>query len=220
MIKSYFLLLLLFICSLLFSQSQPNVPLYGFVGGFNKSGIDAAHNPSAKKNSFYLGALVRIPLNQGEKLYLQPQIEYFEAGEIGPKNSYNPQKSIYANNYLNIPIYLKYYFNDNDETFFVFGGPKFAYLINQKIKNPSQERYEEDKQGKANPFDFSISGGLGYKFLRYFEVVSRLDYGLTDTYPKIDDSYFDPKAKRVNNQVSGSIGISYLIPNHSCACSH
>jgi hypothetical protein len=64
--------------------------------------------------------------------YLQPEIEYLGAGENGQNSA------VYAGNYISVPIYFKAYFSEAESEFFGQLGPRFGFLMNQSIKNPSK----------------------------------------------------------------------------------
>lgn len=92
------------------------------VAGPNYSRIQNAHNPSDARHSFYVGVFARIPMEilcacDNPKFYLQPQLEYIQTGEKGLKNT------LYANNYLSIPIFIKTYpIKYNELSYFFFTG--------------------------------------------------------------------------------------------------
>ena len=139
----------------------------GVIGGPNYSRVRNAHNPSYPRYSFYGGLLALIPLDYENQFYIQPQVEYLSSGEKGEGST------LYANNYISVPIYFKGYFTEGRNAFFAFAGPRFAFLINQKVQNPASPLYVKDKIGKARGFDFALSGGLGYSINRKFEILAR-----------------------------------------------
>ena len=169
-------LLLALTFSMSFAQIDFSSTRFGLIAGPTYSRIQNAHNPSSARISFYGGALALIPVGSDDMFYLQPQIEYLSAGEKGDNNT------VYANNYISVPIYFKAYFSEAESEFFGQLGPRFGFLISQDVKNPSKAIYEVDQYGKASSLDLAISAGLGFSYKRKWEVSARFDFGLTIIY--------------------------------------
>ena len=190
----------------------------GFILGPNFSKVHHAHNPSSHRYSFFMGAFTRIPVGifcscENPNFYIQPQIEYIQTGEKGEKNT------LYANNFLSIPIYFKTYpieFNEQNYLF-VQAGPRFSFLVNQNVKNPPLGRpYDISQDGKANNFDFSISFASGISFgARKNELLFRYDYSFSNSYPYLDEylATGDPNARLRKIQHIVSIAYSRTIFN-------
>lgn len=196
---------------------------FGVTAGSTYSRVSNAHNPSGARVAFYGGALAIIPVDSNDQFYIQPQIEYLGAGESGKDkdakglDGYN---AIYANNYLSVPIYFKGYFSEAESEFFAIAGPRFSFLVNQKVTDaPANRPYYglEDLaafpgvNGKATSFNFGLGFGLGFSYKRQLEVTGRYDLGLTNTYknlmnePGVDSNI----AKRKSEQIL-SVGLSYI----------
>ncbi|WP_373708704.1 porin family protein, partial [Kaistella sp.] len=165
---------------------------YGVTAGATYSRVSNAHNPSGPRISVYGGALALIPVDSNDQFYIQPQIEYLGAGETGKdKNAKGTPgyDAVYANNYLSVPIYFKGFFSEAESEFFAMAGPRFSFLIDQKVTNPSKDYYDVDEvaafpglDGKASSFNFGLGFGVGFSYKRQVEIALRYDLGLTDTY--------------------------------------
>lgn len=198
-----FLVLSNFISAQLFFQfDQTRI---GVTGGPNYSKVRNAHSPSYARYAFNAGIFALIPMDREQIFYLQPQVEYLASGEKGGADA------LYANNYISVPIYFRGYFTEGDNAFFAFGGPRFAYLINQEIKNPTNILYTKENIGKARNFDIALSGGAGYSIGRRFEIFARYDFGLSSVYPDlIETSLADPNIYRRKTQHIAMVGLSFI----------
>lgn len=203
--KKLFVSLSVFAFVSTYAQIDFSSTRFGVLAGPTYSRIQNAHNPSSARVNFFAGAFALIPIGGDDMFYLQPEIEYLGAGE----NGQNSAK--YANNYISVPVYFKAYFSEAESEFFGQLGPRFGFLLNQTVKNPSKPIYTLDQYGKAAGFDFAVSGGLGFSFKRKLEIFARFDYGITDNLPDLkgkepfDDSSFKSKKQHVV-----SAGISYI----------
>lgn len=207
-------LLVLFNVIFINAQLDFRKTVIGMVAGPNYSQIQHAHNPSKPRVSFYMGVFARIPLGilcscETPKFYLQPQLEYVQTGEAGLKTT------LYANNYLSIPIFLKTYpikYNDRN-FFFVQFGPRFSYLVGQRVVDPPRGRpYAISKDGKANNFDVSATIASGISFgERNHELLLRYDYSFTDAYPNLNEyaATGDPNAQL--RKVQHIVSLAYSV---------
>ena len=120
-------------------------------------------------------------------------------------------ETVYANNYLSVPVYFKAYFSEAESEFFGQLGPRFGFLLSQKVENPSISIYNVEEFGKAAAFDFALSGGLGFSFKRKLEIFTRFDYGITDNLPDLKGKEpFDASSFKTKKQHVLSAGISYI----------
>ena len=206
-------LLLALTFSMSFAQIDFSSTRFGLIAGPTYSRIQNAHNPSSARISFYGGALALIPVGSDDMFYLQPQIEYLSAGEKGDNNT------VYANNYISVPIYFKAYFSEAETEFFGQLGPRFGFAIGQTIKNAPLKYYngqllpiyETNYFGKTATFDFALSGGLGFSYKRKWEVSARFDFGLTNNLPDLmGKEPKDPASNSTKRQHVISAGISYI----------
>lgn len=203
---------------------------FGATGGLNYSRIKNAHNPSGARYTFQVGVLAEIPLTDDEQFFLQPEVVYYGAGESGKdKNVYLKEgqtldqvgyNAQYVNNYISVPIQLKMFFSESETEFFALLGPRFNFLINQKVENGPASRpwyaIEGDGvntgvNGKATGFNMAIAGGVGFSYKRQLEIVGKFDFGLFNVYkglmkePGIDPAINKPKKEHVL-----SVGINYI----------
>lgn len=196
---------------------------FGVTGGYNYSRVQNAHNPSGARHTFQFGAMALIPVDQYNQFYIQPELVYYAAGETGRdgnlKNKANRDalgyNAMYANNYISLPIYFKAYFSDAESEFFGLLGPRFNFLVSQKVEKPSKPIYSVegvgDVNGKANFFDFAIGGGIGYSYKRKLEISGRYDLGLTNTYPGLlRENGQDPAIAKKKSQQVASIVLTYI----------
>lgn len=199
----------LFLIQFLNAQLDWRRTKIGVVFGIDYSKVQHAHNPSGPRFSFYTSVFARIPLGilcacENPKFYIQPQLEYIQTGEKGLKNT------LYANNYLSIPIFIKTYpirYNEMSY-FFIQAGPRFSILVNQSVVNPPKDRpYLPEQNGKANNFDLSatIAGGISFGN-RSNEILLRYDYSFSDSFPSLNEfnTTGDPNAplRKVQHIVS------------------
>ncbi|WP_066439190.1 porin family protein [Chryseobacterium sp. CCH4-E10] len=204
-----------------FAQIDFSSTRFGVSAGGNLSAVKNAHNPSGRRLTVQAGVLALIPVGSANQFFIQPEIQYFGAGETGKdkdakgKDGYD---AVYANDYLSVPVSFKAYFSEAESEFFGLIGPRFNFLINQRVKDaPVSRPYYDpdvtvaslpDVDGKANSFNFGIGFGFGYSYKRQLEVTARYDFGLSNTYPGLDK---EPNGtnKNKSEQVL-SLGINYI----------
>lgn len=203
-LKKWAIVVSAFASSMAFAQIDFSSTRFGVTAGPTYSRVQNAHNPSSARVSFYGGFLALVPIGGDDMFYLQPEIEYLGAGENGQNSA------VYACNYISVPIYFKAYFSEAESEFFGQLGPRFGFLMNQSIKNPSKSIYNTDQFGKAASFDFAISGGLGFSYKRKLEIFARFDYGITDNLPDLKVETQDPASLKAKKQHILSVGISYI----------
>ena len=162
-----------------------------------------------------------IPVDSNDQFYIQPQLEYLGAGESGKNKDAKGSlgyDAVYANNYISVPIYFKGFFSEAESEFFAMAGPRFSFLIDQKVTDPGKDYYAVDElpaypgvNGKANSFNFGIGFGAGFSFKRQLELAVRYDLGLSNTYKGLmNEPGTDPNiAKKKSEQVL-SLGLSYI----------
>lgn len=204
--KKTFFFLSFFITVIYFAQIDLSSTRFGLVAGPNYSRIQNAHLPSSARISFFGGAFALIPIGNDDMFYLQPQIEYLSSGEKGKETT------LYANNYISVPIYFKAYFSEAESEFFVQAGPRFAFLVSQKVENPSRPQfYTIETFGKSASFDLAVSAGIGFSYKRKWEILGRYDYGISNTLPDLMGK--EPELSGSNStkrQHILSLGISYI----------
>lgn len=185
---------------------------FGLTAGPNYSGVKNAHNPSSKRWGFMAGVLAEIPWTIGgseDQFYIQPEVMYMAAGENGRKSL----NQVYQANYISVPVWFKGYFSEAESEFFGMIGPRFGFLLNQKVENPQRPGYSPDGYGKAASFDLAIAAGLGFSYKREWELSLRYDLGVTNAYPEMDKDFNpsgDPRALKKKHQHVISVGLSYI----------
>lgn len=209
------------LCAAAFVSAQIDLSStrFGITAGGTYSRVSHAHNPSGPLYGAYGGFLALIPVGSNDQFYLQPEVEYLGAGESGKdKDAKNMAgyDAVYANNYISVPIYFKGYFSEAESEFFALAGPKFNFLLSQKITDAPFEYTEEGDpvtgvNGKAASFNFAVGFGVGFSYKRQFEITGRYDLGLSNTYKGLmNEAGTDPNiAKRKSEQVF-SLGLSYI----------
>lgn len=196
-------LLALFAGGMAFSQVNVMAIRYGVSAGPSVSRVNNAHNPSDSRYTFQAGAFALIPVHRNDMFYVQPQIEYIGGGERGLKTTQ------YFNEYVSIPVYFRAFFTEVESEFYGIFGPKVAFIVKQKVVDPEVPEYSMEGDGKAQPFNFGLSGGIGYSYRRKWEMQVRYDLGLTDTYPDIYQSW-DPETLKNKTQHNIVVGVNYV----------
>lgn len=190
---------------------------FGVVAGGTYSRVRNAHNPSGPRYSVLGGITAQVPMGTGEQYYIQAEALYFGAGEGGDKK-YEDAKgwdhAIYANNYLSVPINFKAYFSEAESEFYGLIGPRFNFLVSQKVKNPAKEYYVADDFGKANSFNIGLGAGVGFSYKRQLEVALKYDIGLSDAYPDLkyspDNQTTDANVAKKKSEQILSLGLTYF----------
>ena len=207
----------LFATSLLSAQIDFRSTRFGLTGGATISRVSNAHNPSGPIYSGFGGVLALIPVDNNDQFYLQPGIEYLGAGETGKDKDMKGAvgyDAVYANNYISVPLYFKGYFSEAESEFFALAGPKFNFLINQNIKNAPARYTAEgvgDINGKAASLNFAVGVGIGFSYNRMFEVTTRYDIGLSNTYKGLmKEQTGDPNVSKKKSEQVLSVGLSYI----------
>jgi len=157
--------------------------------------------------------LALIPLGSDDQFYIQPEEVYYGAGESGKDKDAKGSKgynAMYANNYISVPVSFKGYFSEAESEFFGLIGPRFNFLIDQKVTNESREIYRTDQLGKAKSFNFAIGAGIGYSYKRQLELALKYDFGLSNTYPQLDESKLDPNSSKKKSEQVLSLSLSYI----------
>ena len=110
-------------------------------------------------------------------------------------------------NYLNIPVYAKYYLY---EGFNVFAGPQFSIntLAEVKMSGPGQSE-TTDTDGLTRTFDVGLSGGVGYQLKTGLLISASYTHGLigVNKYPlHLDSNNPNKETNFRNSVVNVSIG--------------
>lgn len=222
--KKFLLASALAVSTLSFAQIDFSSTRFGITAGGNYSRVKNAHNPSGARFGFQGGGLALIPVGSSNQFYLQPEVVYYSAGESGKDkdakgaDGYN---AVYANNYISVPVYFKGYFSEAESEFFGMIGPRFNFLIDQKVKNAPVGRPYYDPNvtnpdypqinGKASSFNFAVGVGIGYSYKRQLELALKYDFGVSNTYPNLVESFTkDPNTEKKKSEQVLSLSLSYI----------
>ena len=204
-LKKWAIVVSAFASSMAFAQIDFSSTRFGVTAGPTYSRVQNAHNPSSARVSFYGGFLAIVSIGGDDMFYLQPEIEYLGAGENGQNSA------VYASNYISVPVYFKAYFSEAESEFFGQLGPRFGFLLSQKVENPSRSIYNVEEFGKAAAFDLAISAGLGFSYKRKWEIVGRFDFGISNNLPDLmGKEPQDPATNSTKRQHVLSAGITYI----------
>ena len=209
-----------------FSQAQLDLRSteFGLVAGGTYSRVRNAHNPSGPRISVLGGVTAQAPIGSTEQYYLQIEALYFGAGETGKAKDAKGSKgydAIYGNNYLSVPLNFKAYFSEAESEFYGLIGPRFNFLINQKVKNvPAGREYYDPNvlnpdypeiNGKANAFNLGVGVGVGFSYKRQLEIALKYDIGLSNAYPNLVEAWtIDPDSQKKKSEQVLSLGLTYF----------
>lgn len=225
--KKFLLASGLLLSTLSFAQIDLRSTRFGVTIGGNYSRVKNAHNPSGPRMTMQAGVLALVPVGNKNQFFIQPSVLYYGAGESGKDkdakgmDGYN---AVYANSYISVPVYFKGYFSEAESEFFGMLGPRFNFLINQKVKNAPISRpwYGTDEvtvdpttgktlSGKAKGFNFGVGAGIGYSYKRQLELSLNYDLGLSNTYPNLEEAFTkDPNATKKKSEQVLSVTLSYI----------
>ena len=193
-IKNNLLSLTLLLCSsFAFSQFQ-----FGVKAGGGISNTTVVHGTSKERFGFVGGAVAKYQLtSNSEAHYLQAELLYTNQGEYSIDKFNNKYKAFI--DYINLPIMYKFYFDDQGSDFFLEAGPQFGYVIADNI-DPAEPEYANNELKK---FDLAFNVGVGYSYMRKYEINLRYGIGLIDTF---DYNIFDNDTNRTSLL---SLGLTY-----------
>lgn len=204
--KKLYLLILLIIPVIVFSQSrldQPEIYL-GTSHGVSASMIH--FSPSVEQEILlgYNGGIVFRYIDE-KNVGVQAELNFFQRG-------WKEKGSIYAKqlNYIELPFLTHIYFG-NSSRFFINLGPKISYLLSENVlKNLSTNSTETQHITKIqHPFDYGICGGLGMLFKvkkNIFQFDTRFNYSLSDIFSNSKKDYFE-----TSNNINLSVNLGWLL---------
>jgi hypothetical protein len=175
--KSVFCKSLVVLSGLLFSQAANAQKITPIVTtGFGLSDWRLSEGSSLKTGmlpSLDLGLLMDININNS--LSVVSGLQYSEVGaEIKFDETDSPSYSL---GYISLPAFGKVRLSNG---FSVYAGPKAGFLISAKEDNFDGDKYDvKDAFKKA---DFSLAGGINYKFSGGFEVGVNFTHGFLNIY--------------------------------------
>ncbi|HOO19262.1 MAG TPA: porin family protein [Paludibacteraceae bacterium] len=204
--KKLYLLILLIIPVIVFSQSrldQPEIYL-GTSHGVSASMIH--FSPSVEQEILlgYNGGIVFRYIDE-KNVGVQAELNFFQRGWKEKGNIYAKQL-----NYIELPFLTHIYFG-NSSRFFINLGPKISYLLSENVlKNLSANSTETQHITKVqHPFDYGICGGLGMLFKvkkNIFQFDTRFNYSLSDIFSNSKKDYFE-----TSNNINLSVNLGWLL---------
>lgn len=204
--KKLYLLILLIIPVIVFSQSrldQPEIYL-GTSHGVSASMIH--FSPSVEQEILlgYNGGIVFRYIDE-KNVGVQAELNFFQRGWKEKGNIYAKQL-----NYIELPFLTHIYFG-NSSRFFINLGPKISYLLSENVlKNLSTNSTETQHITKIqHPFDYGICGGLGMLFKvkkNIFQFDTRFNYSLSDIFSNSKKDYFE-----TSNNINLSVNLGWLL---------
>lgn len=204
--KKLYLLILLIIPVIVFSQSrldQPEIYL-GTSHGVSASMIH--FSPSVEQEILlgYNGGIVFRYIDE-KNVGVQAELNFFQRGWKEKGNIYAKQL-----NYIELPFLTHIYFG-NSSRFFINLGPKISYLLSENVlKNLSTNSTETQHITKVqHPFDYGICGGLGMLFKvkkNIFQFDTRFNYSLSDIFSNSKKDYFE-----TSNNINLSVNLGWLL---------
>ena len=158
---------------------------------------DEYNNHSKGKMNFEIGVFGEYMFN--DQFAIAPELNYAGAGDRWEgKNGDGPWTRTYSLTYLQVPVMLKYYINENIS---INAGPQLSFLMSAK------EDYEqgdfsrtidliEDKEIKTSDFGLNIGGSYKMESGLFFDI--RYYMGLSGLEPDPDDAkYHDLKNRGI-----------------------
>lgn len=182
-----------------FAQETPTTKIpekhrFGVTANVHQSNIRGIHDYSKGRIAPAFGAVANISLqNQSrfslptssDKWYFQPVLEVSLEGEKAD----DPKGEVkYYNNMINLPLYMKYYFNISKEKahydWFVMAGPMLGFSIGDKIDGTVPT--VADATAEMKKFNAGASVAAGYVASQDLELFLRYDHGFTKAYGNYD----------------------------------
>jgi hypothetical protein len=161
------------------SQAQTSTPEFGIKGGINFSNMytDDVDDENVL-TSFNAGVYSNFPVTSF--ISIQPELLYSRKGsELVYNNAFATGTAKFRLDYVELPVLLKLNLTKNLN---VHAGPYFAYLVNAKVTNETQNgTFDFENNYDTNDFqkfDTGISAGIGLDF-DATHIGLRYNYGFT-----------------------------------------
>ncbi len=152
---------------------------YKNINGYN------AESPGFR-TGLHIGGVVNWAIN--ERFELETDLLYSMQGfkdrvEVEAEQRLHDKNYSVTSHYLTLPIAAKV---NLVKGVYVECGPQFGYLLSKKDKLEDHEIDDSFDSDNTKKFDFSIFGGLGYRFENGAFVDARYIHGLTGTSKVFD----------------------------------
>ncbi|NVO01618.1 MAG: PorT family protein [Bacteroidetes bacterium] len=163
----------------LYSQSFHGGPLLGF----SATQVDGDTQSGFNKFGGIIGGFVNQKLS--ENIKLQFELKYIQKGSrqsAKPANGYQSWKI--ALNYVEIPLLVKYSFNENRKklkNFVPEAGLAVSYLTNYSYSDQNGQ-YNNLIKDNYHKFDYGILAGISYKLGEKLSVNLRYSYSILSVY--------------------------------------
>lgn len=147
---------------------------WGIKAGMNISNIGGKDTEDNKNKIGYFAGLA-AEYAFSDKWSIAPEVIY---SAQGLKMKENDVTATFKGDYINIPIFAKYYIT---EKWSVGLGPQFAFNVSAKVKAKVEgvtatEKIDSDLY---NSFDFGMGIATSYKITDHLYVDARYNYGFT-----------------------------------------
>ncbi|RQP12720.1 MAG: PorT family protein [Chryseobacterium sp.] len=182
-----------------FITAQLTETRFGVNANIHQSNVGNIHYDSKGRIAPAIGIFAQIPLKKydgGEqaakhRVFFVPQLEFNMAGESDKQEGAGTVK--YHNNYINLPLYFKYYFGFQGENgphnAIVQAGPVVGVAVSQNVNGKALLAEYQAADDNFKNFDLGLSVGLGYRIAPDFEALVRYDYGLLKPYEYKNRTY-------------------------------
>lgn len=176
---------------------------FGVRGAISRTNITDVHTHSKSRIGYQFGILSRIPISGNYILYFQPEIDYSAQGEYSRPFDENhervEQKAFFT--FINVPLNMKVYLSDAEDTFFFTGGPFFGFMLDKKVevKTPNSDT----AINKYKTVDFGFGLGVGLSYHRKLEGSLRYSFGFTDLV-------LHDRKNKMNSSSNLNLGVTYF----------
>ena len=167
---------------MMFNPTVRQIPLLGYQGGLAFRYITEKH------------------------VGLQIEMNYSQRG-------WDEESGLYSRrlNYLELP-FLTHLYLGNTHRFIFNIGPKVSYLLNETVLINGMENSDAEQHVKPVyfPFDYGLTGGLGYNLhtrrAGVFQLELRAYYGLSDIFANTKSDYFAN-----SNHMNAALSVGWFI---------
>lgn len=194
------------------AQADSDLVQLGVKGGVNFANLTGDDiGDTESRTSFHAGFVAEVPYS--ERFSMQGEVMYsgqgFDINNSGQDNFLDNDDNVeYQLDYIQVPIMAKYYVV---EGLSVLAGPQIGFKINEEIDyQPNSDagdiNIEDTSLPEAEDIEFSVVGGLEYKFDNGFFVQGRYIYGVSKLL-KESDLMGDPSVH--NSVIQAGVGFMF-----------
>lgn len=160
--------------------------------GANLAQVDGDGSTGFKKLGAYGGLRGTVFLSRREQINFE--LLFSQKGSIIDRsnNFFNNQTTEYIRfNYMEIPVFVKWYLKKDYEGIYIETGLTFARLIGSTVKenegvDPNQEIIFSGAINSFKKNEINLLGGLGWDFKEHYSIGLRYTYALTPVYKNGD----------------------------------